>query len=77
MQQAVGADILGNVVELLPPTLFSWFARQYSQAGLADRIAPVHNLIVSNVPGRRCRSTLAGAGRSASTVPGRSWRAPA
>lgn len=61
VQQAVGADILGNVVELLPPTLFSWFARQYSQVGLADRIAPVHNLIVSNVPGPPVPLYLAGA----------------
>lgn len=61
VQQAVGADLLANVVELLPPTLFSWFARQYSQAGLADRVAPVHNLIVSNVPGPPVPLYLAGA----------------
>lgn len=61
VQAAVGANMIGDVVELLPPNLFAWFARQYSRVGLADRMAPVHNLIVSNVPGAPVPLYFAGA----------------
>ncbi len=61
VQSAVGATMIGDVVELLPPTLFSWAARMYSRARIADRLPPVHNLIVSNVVGAPMPLYFAGA----------------
>lgn len=61
IQGAVGVSMISDVVELIPPTLFHFASRMYSQAGLADRMAPVHNLIISNVPGSPVPLFLAGA----------------
>ena len=61
VQDAIGANMIGDVIELMPPTLFSYLARLYSRAGMADRLAPVHNLIVSNVPGSPVPLYFAGA----------------
>lgn len=61
VQSAIGANMIGDVVELLPPPLFAWAAQQWSKAGMADRMAPVHNLIVSNVPGPPVPLYFAGA----------------
>jgi WS/DGAT/MGAT family acyltransferase len=51
MQQAIGADTLQDAAQFLPPTLFNQAMRVYSGLHLADRHAPVHNLVISNVPG--------------------------
>ena len=51
MMSAVGADLLGDWVELLPPLLFAQSMQLYSAMHMAERHAPVHNLVVSNVPG--------------------------
>lgn len=51
MQSAIGADALQDVLQFIPPTLFNRAMRLYSGWNLADRHRPVHNLIVSNVPG--------------------------
>jgi hypothetical protein len=48
---ALGADVLLNWVEHATPTVFAAAARTYSRLKLADRHRPIHNLIVSNVPG--------------------------
>ncbi len=61
VQSAVGAHMISDVVELMPPTLFGYLSRLYSQVGIADRLAPVHNLIVSNVPGSPVPLYFAGA----------------
>jgi WS/DGAT/MGAT family acyltransferase len=61
VQQAVGADIIGDIVDLIPPPVFQRAAGAYSQARVADRLPPVHNLIVSNVAGPRDPLYLAGA----------------
>lgn len=61
VQSAIGANMIGDVVELMPPPLFSWAARQWSRAGMAERMAPVHNVIVSNVPGPPVALYFAGA----------------
>jgi diacylglycerol O-acyltransferase len=47
----LGKDLLGDWVELLPPLLFAQAMQLYSALRLAERHAPVHNLVVSNVPG--------------------------
>lgn len=51
MMAAMGADLLGDWVELLPPLLFAQAMQLYSALHVAERHAPVHNLVVSNVPG--------------------------
>jgi WS/DGAT/MGAT family acyltransferase len=51
MQNAIGADMLQDFAQFMPPTLFNRAMRLYSGLNLADRHRPVHNLIVSNVPG--------------------------
>src|SRR5258708_22239105 len=48
---AVGADLLRNWAEFAAPTTFSLAARFYTRMKLADRHRPIHNLIISNVPG--------------------------
>jgi WS/DGAT/MGAT family acyltransferase len=51
LQNAIGADMLQDFAQFVPPTLFNRAMRAYSDLKLADRHRPVHNLIVSNVPG--------------------------
>ncbi len=51
VQDAIGADVLQDFAQFVPPTLFNRAMRLYSDLKLADRHRPVHNLIVSNVPG--------------------------
>ena len=48
---AIGADMIGDVTELTPPAIFNLASRLYSRGGLAERLAPIHNLVISNVPG--------------------------
>ncbi len=51
VHRSLGANVIGDLVELLPGTTLRLGAGLYSQAGLADRLAPIHNVIVSNVAG--------------------------
>jgi hypothetical protein len=51
VHQAVGADMLTNWAEFMGPALFTRAARLYSNLKLADRHRPIHNLVISNVPG--------------------------
>jgi len=51
VMSSFGADLLGDWVELLPPLLFAQSMQLYSALHMAERHAPVHNLVVSNVPG--------------------------
>jgi WS/DGAT/MGAT family acyltransferase len=51
MQSAIGADTLQDFAQFVPPALFNRAMRLYSGWNLADRHRPVHNLVVSNVPG--------------------------
>ncbi len=48
---ALGADVLMNWAEHATPNVFSAAARAYSRLKLADRLRPIHNLVISNVPG--------------------------
>ena len=61
VQESIGVDMIRDIVELIPATLFHLATRLYSQARLADRLAPVHNLVVSNVKGSSVPLYLAGA----------------
>jgi hypothetical protein len=49
--QALGADVLLDWTEHASPNLFSAAARAYTRLKLADRHRPIHNLVISNVPG--------------------------
>jgi diacylglycerol O-acyltransferase / wax synthase len=51
LQNAIGADLLQDFAQFIPPAVFNRAMRLYSNLNLADRHRPVHNLIVSNVPG--------------------------
>lgn len=59
--QALGADVLLNWAEHATPNVFSAAARAYTRLKLADRHRPIHNLVISNVPGPDFPLYLAGA----------------
>ena len=61
MHNILGADMLADWSEYTPPRPYSWFMRQYSRFGLAEKHAPPINLVVSNVPGPREPLYVAGA----------------
>ena len=61
IQGAIGPEMLGDVVDLVPPPLLTLGMSAYSAAGLADRTPAAHTLIVSNVPGPDFPLYLAGA----------------
>ncbi|HZT65136.1 MAG TPA: wax ester/triacylglycerol synthase family O-acyltransferase [Acidimicrobiales bacterium] len=58
---ALGADTLRNWAEFATPALFARASRAYSQMRLADRHRPIHNVIISNVPGPPFPLYMAGA----------------
>src|SRR5438874_9848188 len=51
MHKALGADMLTGLAEFAPPRLLNRAIRLYSSMDLADRHRPVHNLVISNIPG--------------------------
>ncbi len=58
---AIGADMLQNWAEFAAPNTFHLAARFYTRFKLANRHPPVHNLVISNVPGPPFPLYLAGA----------------
>jgi WS/DGAT/MGAT family acyltransferase len=58
---AAGGDSFGDWAELTPPALLSGAARLYSGTRLADRHPPIHNLVVSSIPGPPVPLYIAGA----------------
>ena len=47
----IGGNTLEEWAELAAPAMLARGARLYGQLRLADRHPPIHNLVVSNVPG--------------------------
>jgi diacylglycerol O-acyltransferase / wax synthase len=68
MHRALGADTLTGLAEFAPPRLLNQASRLYSRLNLADRHRPVHNLVISNVPGPPIPLYCAG-GRVLATYP--------
>ncbi len=61
VQADLGPDVLGDLVDLIPPPIFHAGAELWSRSGLADRLPPIQNLVVSNVPGSPVPLYMAGA----------------
>jgi WS/DGAT/MGAT family acyltransferase len=59
--RTIGAKMLQDWAEFAAPALFTRASRLYSSMGLADRHRPIHNLVISNVPGPPFPLYLAGA----------------
>lgn len=51
MQSAIGAKTLQELAQFIPGAAFNQAVRLYSSWNLADRHKPIHNIIISNVPG--------------------------
>lgn len=66
--KAMGAETLTGLAEFAPPRLLNQASRLYSSFNLADRHRPVHNLVISNVPGPPIPLYCAGA-RVVATYP--------
>jgi WS/DGAT/MGAT family acyltransferase len=47
----IGANLLQDWAEHAAPTTFALAARLYSGMNLSDRHRPIHNVVISNVPG--------------------------
>jgi diacylglycerol O-acyltransferase / wax synthase len=58
---AVGAKLLQNWAEHAAPATFALAMRLYMRLNLVDRLPPIYNLIVSNVPGPPVDLYMAGA----------------
>ena len=59
--KAIGAHMLQSWAEFAAPRTFNLAARFYTRMRLADRHRPIHNLVISNVPGPPIPIYLAGA----------------
>jgi WS/DGAT/MGAT family acyltransferase len=51
IHEDIGGETLQDWAEVVAPAIFSRAMKAYSSLRLADRHRPVHNLVVSNVPG--------------------------
>ena len=56
----MGPSMLADVAEAVDPTVIRLLAQAYLRSGLTDRHTPVHNVVVSNVPGPPIPVYLAG-----------------
>ena len=59
--KAIGADMLQDLAQFAPAGLVARASRMYSSMRLAERHRPIHNLVISNVPGPPIPLYLAGA----------------
>ncbi len=59
--KAIGADMLQNWAEFAAPSAFHWVGHFYGRWRLAEKHRPIHNLVISNVPGPQVPIYLAGA----------------
>lgn len=51
LTEAVGANLMTDYSRFIPSSLAGLAARLYTRAGLANRVRPVFNCVVTNIPG--------------------------
>jgi WS/DGAT/MGAT family acyltransferase len=51
LAHTIGPNLAADVAEFLPSTVSGLIARTYASSGLADRISPIVNIVISNIPG--------------------------
>jgi hypothetical protein len=51
LTQAVGARLMTDYSQFIPSSLAGLAARLYTRAGLANRLRPLFNCVVTNIPG--------------------------
>ncbi|GHA00886.1 diacylglycerol O-acyltransferase [Arenicella chitinivorans] len=51
LTNAVGAKTMTDYAQFIPSTLSAAAARLYSQLGMANRVKPAYNCVITNVPG--------------------------
>ncbi|MDH3645909.1 MAG: wax ester/triacylglycerol synthase family O-acyltransferase [Gammaproteobacteria bacterium] len=51
LTSTMGAPLAAEAAQFLPSTTTGLFARAYARAGLAKRLPPIYNTIITNVPG--------------------------
>ena len=47
----MGPDLAADAAEFLPSTVSGLLARTYASAGMADRVPPIVNTVITNIPG--------------------------
>lgn len=47
----MGPNLAADAAEFLPSTVSGLIARTYAGSGLADRVSPIFNTVISNIPG--------------------------
>lgn len=58
--RALGPSLVADWAEAIDPTLFHLGAQAYLRSGISDRHPPIHNLVISNLPGPGFPVYLAG-----------------
>ncbi len=61
LTEAVGARLMTDYGQFIPSSLAGLAARLYTQAGLANRVRPVFNCVVTNIPGPQQSLYMGGA----------------
>ena len=51
LTHTMGPHLAADAAEFLPSTMSGWVARAYADSGLADRLPPIFNTVITNVPG--------------------------
>jgi WS/DGAT/MGAT family acyltransferase len=47
----MGPNLTADAAEFLPSTMSGFIARTYASSGLADRVSPIVNTVITNIPG--------------------------
>jgi WS/DGAT/MGAT family acyltransferase len=61
ISEAVGANLMTDATQFLPGMLAGLAARAYTRLGLANRLNPIFNTVITNVPGPQVPLYSAGA----------------
>jgi WS/DGAT/MGAT family acyltransferase len=51
LAHTMGPNLAADAAEFLPSTVSGLIARTYASSGLADRVSPIVNTVISNIPG--------------------------